>query len=59
MLFPHLENCQSVAFSLVNSYIWGPVREISLIGFKYFINLVDDCSHMNLICLMKNCSELL
>ena len=48
----------SALFVLVHSDVWGPCLVMSLTGFKYFIIIVDDISHVTWIYLMKIHSEL-
>jgi hypothetical protein len=47
----------SSAFELVHSDVWGPINIVAN-KFHYFVTFVDDFSHMTLLFLMKNHSDL-
>ena len=52
------ESRVSNPFHLVHSDIWGPINTPSLLGFRYFVIFVDDCSRVTYLYLMKERSEL-
>ena len=41
-------------FDLVHCDIWGPYQTISYTGHRYFLTLVDDCTHFTWVYLLKN-----
>lgn len=40
-------------FMLIRTYVWGPSRVTSKLGFRYFVTFVDDYSRSTWIYLMK------
>lgn len=39
--------------------VWGPFASVTVEGFKYFLNIVDDCSRYTWIYLMQEKSDVL
>ena len=57
--FPqHLNNRAKSPFELVHTYVWGPCRTTSTLGFQYFVTFIDDYSRCTWLFLMKNRAEL-
>ena len=48
-----VNSCNSSAFELVHSDIWGPSRMPSIKGFRYFLLFIDDFSRMMWLYLLK------
>ena len=44
-------------FDLVHLDIWGPFKIESVEGYKYFLTLVDDCTRVTWIYMLKNKSD--
>ena len=44
-------------FDLVHLDIWGPFKFESVEGYKYFLTLVDDCTRVTWIYMLKNKSD--
>lgn len=38
----HVNKCVVSPFALVHSYIWGPSRVYSTLGYFYFVTFIDD-----------------
>ena len=57
-LSPRVNKRASTPFELVHYDVWGPYPVMSSTRFKYFVNIVDDFSHVTWFYLMKSCSEL-
>ena len=45
-------------FELVHTDVWGPSRSTSILGFRYFVNFIDDYSQCTWLFLMKTRAEL-
>ena len=54
LAFINQNNCSVELFDLIHADIWGPFREVTFDGFKYFLTLVDDKSRFTWIYLLKN-----
>ena len=58
--FPHIESIPSFEpFDLVHCDIWGPSRLPSLLGFHYYMVLIDDYSRVSWVYLLKDRIEVL
>lgn len=55
--FPLSTSKSEKCFDLLHVDIWGPFKVSSTHGYKYFLSIVDYCSHFTWIFLMKNKSE--
>ena len=59
VLFPnHLDPRTKSSFKLVHTDVWGPSRSTSTLGFRYFVNFIDDYSRCTWLFLMKTRAEL-
>jgi hypothetical protein len=47
----------SYALQLIHSDIWGPTKEASIGGNKYYVTFIDDYTRKTWICSMKNKSD--
>ncbi|XP_023638865.1 uncharacterized protein LOC111830613 [Capsella rubella] len=45
-------------FDLVHIDVWGPFSTESIEGFKYFLTLVDDCTRVTWVYMMRNKSDI-
>lgn len=52
--FTSLNNLSTSAFDLLHLDIWGPFHVPTIDGFKYFLTIVDDCTHVSWIYLLKD-----
>ncbi|CAE5963143.1 unnamed protein product [Arabidopsis arenosa] len=57
--FPSLNNVSKNPFDLVHLDVWGPFSVVSTEGFRYFLTLVDDCSRVTWVYLLKSKSDVL
>ena len=57
--FTNQNNFSAELFDLIHTNIWGPFREVTFDGFKYFLTLVDDKSRFTWIYLLRNKSDCL
>nr|KYP48432.1 Retrovirus-related Pol polyprotein from transposon TNT 1-94 [Cajanus cajan] len=55
--FINRNNFSANSFDLIHADIWGPFRESTYDGYRYFLTLVDDMSRFTWIYLLKNKSE--
>jgi hypothetical protein len=55
--FPHSNHISKNNFDLIHMDIWGPVSVPSILGYKYFLTIVDDKSRFTWIFFMKLKSE--
>jgi hypothetical protein len=55
--FPHSTHVSQSIFDIVHMDIWGPIATPSMLGYKYFLTVVDDKSRFTWIFLMKYKSE--
>lgn len=44
-------------FDLVHIDVWGPFSTESVEGFRYFFTLVDDCTRMTWVYMLRNKSD--
>ena len=47
----------SLPFDLVHLDVWGPFSIESVEGYKYFLTIIDDCTRVTWVYMMKNKSE--
>ena len=45
------------AFDLIHFDIWGPYAVPTIVGHKYFLTIVDDCTRLTWVYLMKSKSK--
>ena len=57
-LSPRVNKRASAPLELVHSEVWGPCPVLSPTRFKYFVNFVDNFSHVTWLYLIKSRSEL-
>lgn len=57
LAFVSHNNLSSLPFDLIHIYIWGPFRIESVEGFKYFLTIVDDCTRVTWVYMLKNKSD--
>ena len=50
-------NKSPVPFMIIHSDVWGPSKFATLDGSCWFVTLIDDCTRMTWVCLMKSRSE--
>ena len=50
-------NLSSKPFDLVHIDVWGPFSTESVEGFRYFFTLVDDCTRMTWVYMLRNKSD--
>jgi hypothetical protein len=55
--FPNSSTISANAFDIVHMDIWGPVSIPSILGFKYFLTVVDDKSRFTWLYFLKLKSE--
>ncbi|KAK2359287.1 hypothetical protein QL285_084673 [Trifolium repens] len=55
--FPHSQHISKSVFDIVHIDIWGPIATPSMLGYRYFLTVVDDKSRFTWIFLMKYKSE--
>jgi hypothetical protein len=55
--FPHSNHISDSVFDLVHMDIWGPISVPSMLGYKYFLIVVDDKSRYTWLYFMKFKSE--
>ncbi|CAA7046908.1 unnamed protein product [Microthlaspi erraticum] len=55
--FPSNSRLSKAPFDLVHLDVWGPFSVESIEGYKYFLTIVDDCSRVTWIYMMRNKSE--
>jgi hypothetical protein len=41
----------------VHTYVWGPSQVVSKSGYRWYLNLTDDCTHMTWVYLLKTKDE--
>lgn len=51
--FPFNNNMSTNAFDLLHIDIWGPFSVESIEGYKYFLTIVDDCTRVTWIYMLK------
>lgn len=52
--FPHSQKLSKSPFDLVHIDIWGPFSTPTHEGFRYFLTIVDDCTRVTWIYLLKD-----
>lgn len=52
--FPISKTKTFVPFSLIQSDIWGQSTVPNVLGAKWFVSFIDDCTRVTWIYLMKN-----
>lgn len=57
LLFVSHNNVALYSFDLIHCDIWGPYQHLSHVGYRYFLNIVDDFSHFKWTFMMKTKSE--
>ena len=57
LAFTSNNNLSTHPFDLVHLDMWGPFKVESVEGFKYFLTLVDDCTWVTWIYMLKNKSD--
>ena len=57
LVFPLSNTCSSHNFDLIHIDIWGPLAAPSMLGFRYFLTIVDDKSRFTWLYFMKAKSE--
>lgn len=55
--FPISVNKSPVPFMVIHSDVWGPAKQSSLSGARWFVSFIDDHAHMTWVCLMKTKHE--
>ena len=50
-------NKSPVPFMLIHSDVWGPAKNPSLNGSRWFVSFIDDHTRMTWVCLMKSKNE--
>jgi hypothetical protein len=55
--FPNSSTISANAFDIVHMDIWGPLSIPSILGFRYFLTVVDDKSHFTWLYFLKLKSE--
>ena len=50
-------NKSPVPFMLIHYDVWGPAKNPSLNGSRWFVSFIDDQTHMTWVCLMKSKNE--
>lgn len=54
MSFTSLNNLASSPFELVHLDIWGSFHVLTVDGYRYFLTIVDDCTRVTWIYLLKD-----
>ena len=44
-------------FELIHYDVWGPSKESTVAGMRYFVSFIDDCTRLSWIVLLKNKDE--
>ena len=44
-------------FSLIHADMWGPSKILNIIGARWFVTFIDNCTRVTWVYLMKNKSE--
>ncbi|XP_022853469.1 uncharacterized protein LOC111374938 [Olea europaea var. sylvestris] len=57
--FDSNNNLSNNPFDIIHCYIWGPYQFTSYLGYRYFLNLVDDCSRFTWLYLLKQKSDVI
>ena len=54
---PSISNKSSVPFELIHSDVWGPSRESTVSGMRYFVSFIDDYTRLSLVSPLKTKDE--
>jgi hypothetical protein len=49
-----LSNKSSMPFEIIHSDVWGPSREPTFSGMRYFVLFIDDCTRLSWVALLKS-----
>jgi len=55
--FPFKNELSYHAFDLLHLDVWGPFSTESMEGFKYFLTIVDDCTRVTWVKMLRNKHE--
>ena len=54
---PSFSNKSIIPFELIHSDVWGPSREPTGLGMRYFVLFIDDCTRLTWVALLKTKDE--
>ncbi|PRQ21141.1 putative RNA-directed DNA polymerase [Rosa chinensis] len=54
---PRVSNKSVIPFELIHSDVWGPSREPTVSGMRYFVLFIDDCTRLSWVALLKTKDE--
>ncbi|PRQ29721.1 putative RNA-directed DNA polymerase [Rosa chinensis] len=54
---PRMSNKSVIPFELIHSDVWGPSREPTVSGMRYFVLFIDDCTRLSWVALLKTKDE--
>ncbi|PRQ58292.1 putative RNA-directed DNA polymerase [Rosa chinensis] len=54
---PSISNKSVIPFELIHSDVWGPSREPTVSGMRYFVLFIDDCTRLTWVTLLKTKDE--
>ena len=54
---PSFSNKSVIPFELIHSDVWGPSRELTTLGMRYFVLFIDDCTRLTWATLLKTNDE--
>ena len=55
--FPHERHVSKNLLDLVHTDVWGPTKNVSIGGCRFFVTFIDDCSRKTRKYFMKQKSE--
>ncbi|KAM7531145.1 hypothetical protein LguiB_034555 [Lonicera macranthoides] len=44
---PSFSNKSIIPFELIHSDVWGPSKESTISGMRYFVLFIDDCTRLS------------
>ena len=50
---PSISNKSTIPFELIHSDVWGPSKEPTISGMRYFVSFIDDCTRLSWISLLR------
>ncbi|PRQ17544.1 putative RNA-directed DNA polymerase [Rosa chinensis] len=54
---PSFSNKSVIPFELIHSDVWGPSREPTVSGMRYFVLFIDDCTRLSWVALLRTKDE--
>ena len=54
---PRISNKSVVPFELIHSDVWGPSKEPTVSGMRYYVSFIDDCTRLTWVVLLKTKDE--